>query len=52
MKHYTLRMLIHDAKVFNELRREHYRNKRNRRVRPSFDWLVRYLFGTRRRARA
>ncbi len=27
MKHYTLRMLIHDAKLFNQLRRENRRTR-------------------------
>jgi hypothetical protein len=52
MKRYTLRMLIHDAKVFNQLRREYRRTKKNRRTRSSSDWLSRYLAGMRRRAGA
>jgi hypothetical protein len=52
MKRYTLRMLIHDAKVFNQLRREYRQTKKNRRTRSSSDWLCRYLAGMRRRAGA
>ena len=52
MKRYTLRMLIHDAKVFNQLRLEYRRAKKSRRKNASADWLSRYLGGTRRRARA
>ena len=52
MKRYTLRMLIHDAKVFNQLRLEYRQAKKNRRKNASADWLSRYLGGTRRRARA
>ena len=43
MKRYTLRMLIHDAKIFNQLRREYRRTKKNRRRHSPFDWLSRYL---------
>jgi len=32
MKHYTLRMLIHDAKLFNQLRREYRRTRKNPRT--------------------
>ena len=52
MKRYTLRMLIHDAKVFNQLRLEYRLTKRDRRKRSSSDWLSRYLAGMSRRARA
>jgi hypothetical protein len=31
MKRYTLRGLIHDAKIFNQLRLEHRRTKKDRR---------------------
>jgi hypothetical protein len=51
MKRYTLRALIHDAKVFNQLRLEYRRIKKPRR-KDSFDWLSRYLPGVRRRVRA
>jgi hypothetical protein len=52
MKRYTLRGLIHDAKIFNQLRLEYRRAKKDRRKPPSSDWLFRYLLGKRRRARA
>ena len=52
MKRYTLRALIHDAKVFNQLRLEYRRTKKERRKESSFDWLSRYLPRTRRRVRA
>ena len=51
MKRYTLRMLIHDAKVFNQLRLEYRRAKKNQR-KASSDWLSRYLAGMRERAGA
>jgi hypothetical protein len=51
MKRYTLRALIHDAKVFNQLRLEYRRTKKDRRKDASSDWLSRYLAGMRRRAR-
>jgi len=38
MKHYTLRTLIHDAKVFNQLRREYRRTKKNRGTSSEPDW--------------
>jgi hypothetical protein len=31
MKRYTLRALIHDAKIFNQLRLEYRQTKKNRR---------------------
>ena len=52
MKRYTLGMLIHDAKVFNQLRKEYRRTKKNQRRRSSPGWLLRYLTGGSRRARA
>jgi hypothetical protein len=52
MKRYTLRMLIHDAKVFNQLRWEYRQAKKNRRRRSGFGWLLRYLADGSRRARA
>ncbi len=52
MKRYTLRELIHDAKVFNQLRLEYRRTKTERRKEASSDWLSRYLAGIRRRVRA
>ncbi len=35
MKRYTLRGLIHDAKLFNQLRREYRRDKKKRRKDPA-----------------
>ena len=52
MKRYTLQMLIHDARVFNQLRMEYRRAKKNRRKDAVGAWLSRYLGGARRRARA
>jgi hypothetical protein len=52
MKRYTLRGLIHDAKILNQLRLEYRRAKKNRRKDASSDWLSRYLAGLRERARA
>jgi hypothetical protein len=52
MKRYTLGMLIHDAKVFNQLRQEYRRAKKKRSERSSSGSLFRYLAGGSRRARA
>jgi hypothetical protein len=52
MKRYTLGMLIHDAKVFNQLRQEYRRAKKKRSARSSSGSLFRYLAGGSRRARA
>jgi hypothetical protein len=52
MKRYTLGTLIHDAKIFNQLRLEHRRIKKDRRKDASSDWLFRYLAGKRRGVRA
>jgi len=52
MKRYTLRGLIHDAKVFNQLRLEYRRAKRERRKHSASGSLFGYLAGIRRRARA
>ena len=52
MKRYTLRRLIHDAKVFNQLRLEYRRTNKNVRKDASSGWLLGYLTGMRRRARA
>ena len=52
MKRYTLRGLIHDAKVFNQLRLEYRRTKKDQRKNVASGWLSRYFAGTRRRARA
>jgi hypothetical protein len=52
MKRYTLRALIHDAKIFNQLRLEYRQTKKNRRKDASFGGLSRYLAGMRRRAGA
>jgi hypothetical protein len=43
-------MLIHDAKVFNQLRQEYRRAKKKRSARSSSGWLFRYLAGGSRRA--
>lgn len=45
MKRYTLGMLIHDAKVFNQLRQEYRRAKKKRSARSSSGSLFRYLAG-------
>ena len=45
MKRYTLRGLIHDAKIFNQLRLEHRRTKKDRRKNAFSDWLSRYMAG-------
>jgi hypothetical protein len=50
MKRYTLGMLIHDAKVFNQLRQEYRQAKKKRSARSSSGWLFRYLAGGSRRA--
>ena len=42
MKRYTLQSAIHDAKIFNQLRREYRRTRKNRKHSP-FAWLSRYL---------
>ena len=52
MKRYSLRAAIHDAKIFNQLRLEYRRTKKDQRKDASSDWLPRYLVGMRRRARA
>jgi len=52
MKRYTFRGLIHDAKIFNQLRLEYRRAKKERRKQTSSDWLFRCLAGKGRRARA
>ena len=52
MKRYTLRAAIHDAKIFNQLRLECRRTKKDGRNDASSDWLSGYLAGMRRRARA
>jgi hypothetical protein len=52
MKGYTLRRLIQDAKVFNQLRSEYRRTNKNVRKDASSGWLLGYLTGMRRRARA
>jgi hypothetical protein len=45
MKHYTLRVLIHDAKIFNQLRLEYRRSNKKRHKDASSGWLSRYLAG-------
>ena len=52
MKRYTLRGLIHDAKIFNQLRLEYRRTKKDRRKNAFSDALSRYMAGMRRRVRA
>jgi hypothetical protein len=52
MKRYTLRMLIHDAKIFNQLRQEYRQAKKKRSTRAGSGWLFRYLASGSRRARA
>jgi hypothetical protein len=52
MKRYTIRTLIHDAKIFNQLRVEYRQAKKNRRTHSTFGWLFRDLAAMRRRARA
>jgi hypothetical protein len=47
MKRYTLRAAIHDAKIFDHLRREYRRTKKNRRKHSSSGWLSRCLAGMR-----
>jgi hypothetical protein len=46
MKPYTLRAAIHDAKIFNQLRREYRRTKKNHKH-SSSGWLSRHLAGMR-----
>ena len=48
MKRYTLRGLIHDAKIFNQLRLEYRRTKKDRRKNAFSDGLSRYMAGMRR----
>ena len=43
MKRYTLRALIHDAKVFNQLRLNYRQSKKDRRKNASSGYLSRYL---------
>ena len=52
MKRYTLRMLINDAKVFNQLRRDYRQAQKNRSTRSNSGSLLRFLTGGGRRARA
>ena len=52
MKRYTIRGLIHDIKVLNQLRLEYRETKKKRRKHASSDWLYRYLAGKRRGVRA
>ena len=52
MKRYTLRGLIHDLKIFNQLRLESRRTKRDQRKNAASDWLSRYFASVSRRARA
>jgi hypothetical protein len=43
MKRYTLRTLIHDRKIFNQLRRDYRQAKTNRRTHSTFGELFRSL---------
>jgi hypothetical protein len=43
MKRYTLRAAIHDAAIFNQLRWEYRRTKKDRRKHSPSGWLSRYL---------
>jgi|RhiMetdeSRZDD1v2_1073273.scaffolds.fasta_scaffold941991_2 hypothetical protein len=43
MKRYTLRAAIHDAKIFDQLRREYRRTRKHPRKHSSSRWLSRYL---------
>jgi len=52
MKRYTLQRLIHDAKVFKELRLEYRRANKMQTKDVSCGWLLGYLTVVRRRARA
>ena len=52
MKRYTFLGLIHDARVFNQLRLKHRRTNKNLRKVASAGWLLGYVTGTRRRVRA
>jgi hypothetical protein len=47
MKRYTLRAAIHDAKIFDQLRQEYRRAKKNRRKHSPSGLLWRYLVGMR-----
>jgi hypothetical protein len=50
MKRYTLRRLIHDAKVFYQLRTEYRRTKKERRKDSNSGSMFGYVAGTKRRA--
>jgi len=52
MKHYTLRAIIHDAKIFNQLRLEYRRTNKKRHNDAPSSWLSRYLADMTGRARA
>jgi hypothetical protein len=52
MKRYTLRGLIQDARVFNQLRLEYRRTSENHRKDSSYGWVLGYLVGMKRRVRA
>jgi hypothetical protein len=52
MKRYTLRTLIHDLKVLNQLRSEYRRGRNDRRKEAGSDWLSRYFAGTSKRVEA
>jgi hypothetical protein len=52
MKRYTIRGLIHDAKVFNQLRLEHRETRKKQRKYGLLIGCTVYSAGKRRRARA
>jgi hypothetical protein len=52
MKRYTLRGLVQDAKVFKQLRLEYRRTNRPQAKDGCPRWLLGYVTGVRRRARA
>jgi hypothetical protein len=45
MKRYTFQAAIHDAKIFNHLRRDYRRTRKNRHKHSSSGWLSRHLAG-------
>jgi hypothetical protein len=52
MKRYTLRTLIHDGKIFNQLHRDYRQAKMNRRTHSTLGELFRSLAAMTGRARA
>ena len=47
MKRYTLRAAVHDAKIFDQLRREYRRMKKNQRKHSVSGWLSKCFAGIR-----